>query len=127
MTNTRFDLGHGAQDLNRMVEYQPDGVVSRVLARTPSGSITVFAFDAGTGLDEHSTPQTAFVEVLEGNARVTVDGKPHQVHAGQIIHLPAGVPHALQASERFRMLLTLFKSMEAPEGGDASPDPGPTS
>lgn len=127
MTTTRIDLGHGAQELNQTAEYQANGVVSRVLARTPAGSITVFAFDAGTGLDEHSTPQTAFVEVLEGSAQVTIEGRPHQVRAGQIIHLPAGVPHALQASERFRMLLTLFKSADALEGRGASPDPGPTS
>lgn len=73
----------------------------------------MFAFDAGTGLDEHSTPQTAFVEVLDGSVRVTIDGEPHQVQAGQMIHLPAGVPHALQALERFRMLLTLFQNTEA--------------
>jgi quercetin dioxygenase-like cupin family protein len=111
--DTRIDLGHGAKELNETVAYQPNGVVSRVLARTPAGSITAFAFDAGTGLDEHSTPQTAFVEVLEGSALVTIEGEPHQVHAGQIIHLPADVPHALQATERFRMLLTLFKNTEA--------------
>lgn len=109
MGDIRIEMGAGPLSLNETVEFQEGGVVSRVLVRTPSGSLTAFAFDSGTGLDEHSSPQTALVEVVAGRAVVTVDGAEHVVEEGQMIHLPAGVPHALRAPERFRMLLTLFR------------------
>jgi quercetin dioxygenase-like cupin family protein len=109
VTDIRVELGDGPVPLQETVEFQDGGVVSRVLLRTGSGSLTAFAFDAGTGLDEHSSPRTALVEVVEGRAIVTVDGAEHSVDEGHIIHLPAGIPHALRAPERFRMLLTLFR------------------
>lgn len=109
MTKTRIDLGDGPLALAEAVEFQEGGIVSRVLARTGSGSLTAFAFDEGTGLDEHSSPQTALVEILEGRALVTIDGTEYTVEAGEMLHLPADVPHALQAPVRFRMLLTLFR------------------
>jgi quercetin dioxygenase-like cupin family protein len=109
LSEIRVELGDGPTPLNETVDFQEGGVVSRVLLRTGSGSLTAFAFDAGTGLDEHSSPQTAVIEVLSGRAVVTVDGAEHVVEEGQIIHLPAGIPHAVRAAERFRMLLTLLR------------------
>ena len=109
MTQTRIDLGDGPLPVAEAVDFQEGGVVSRVLARTGSGSLTAFAFDDGTGLDEHSSPQTALVHVVDGRALVTVDGTEHTVEVGEMLHLPADVPHALHAPERFRMLLTLFR------------------
>ncbi len=109
MTEIRVELGEGPLPLNETVQFQEGGVVSRVLLRTGTGSVTAFAFDAGTGLDEHSSPQTALIEVVAGRAIVTVDGTDHVVEEGHIMHLPAGIPHALRAQERFRMLLTLFR------------------
>lgn len=109
MSDIRIELGEGPLSLDETVGFQEGGVVSRVLVRTPSGSLTAFAFDFGTGLDEHSSPQTALIEVVAGRAVVMVDGVEHVVEEGHIMHLPAGVPHALRAPERFRMLLTLFR------------------
>jgi quercetin dioxygenase-like cupin family protein len=84
--------------------------VSRQLAKTPGGSVTVFAFDAGEGLSEHTTPHEALLQVLDGTARVEIDGTDHRVGTGQIIRLPGGVPHAVQAEERFKMLLVMVRS-----------------
>jgi len=72
--------------------------------------VTLFAFDAGQGLSEHTAPFNALVYILDGKAEVTVSGVSHQVSAGEIILLPAGEPHALQAQERFKMLLIMIRA-----------------
>jgi quercetin dioxygenase-like cupin family protein len=77
--------------------------------KAESGTLTLFAFDAGQELSEHTAPFAALVHVLEGRARVTVAGKPCDVRAGEVVLLPADVPHAVAAPERFRMLLTMFR------------------
>ncbi|MDT8342587.1 MAG: cupin domain-containing protein [Longimicrobiales bacterium] len=96
--------------LAALVQVQPGAVVSRTLLRNPGGTLTLFAFDAGQGLSEHSTPHDASVLVLEGVARVSIAGAGHTVPAGQILHLPAGVPHALEAPEAFKMLLVMLRT-----------------
>jgi quercetin dioxygenase-like cupin family protein len=95
--------------LGRYVDYQADAVVSKEIARTPGGTLTAFAFDAGQGLSEHSAPFDAFVQVLDGAAEIAIGGKPHRVAAGEAILMPKNVPHAVQAKERFMMLLTMLR------------------
>jgi quercetin dioxygenase-like cupin family protein len=93
-----------------LVEYQEQSIVSRTLIARPTGTVTLFAFDAGQGLSEHTAPCNALVYILDGKAEVTVSGVSHQVSAGEIILLPAGEPHALQAQERFKMLLIMVRA-----------------
>lgn len=103
-------MAPGAQDLPQLIDYQDGSIVSRQLAKTPGGSVTVFAFDEGEGLSEHTTPHEALLQVLDGAARVEIAGTAYPVGTGQIIHLPGGVPHAVQAEERFKMLLVMIRS-----------------
>ncbi len=76
----------------------------------PAGSVTAFAFDAGQDLSEHETPSDALLQVLEGTATVTIAGATRRVTSGQIIRLPANVPHAVEAGDRFKMLLVMLRS-----------------
>lgn len=92
-----------------LVEYQEGSVVSRELVRKPAGTVTVFAFDAGQGLSEHTAPFDAIVSVLEGVAEVSIDGTHHRVGAGEFIVMPAGRPHSLSAVECFKMLLVMIR------------------
>lgn len=96
-------------DLADLVGYQPGSVVSRVLMRNRGGVMTLFAFAEGEGLTEHTSPHEAIVLVVEGAVRITVGGDDHRVEAGQMLHLPATVPHALHGDGAFKMLLTLLK------------------
>ncbi len=96
----------GLQDL---AVYQEHSVVSREIVRKPSGTMTVFAFDKGEGLSEHTAPFDAAVYILEGEARITIDGKPHTVKGGEMIIMPANKPHALKAVTRYKMLLVMIK------------------
>ena len=92
------------------VNYQDGAVVSREIVKKPAGSVTLFAFDAGKGLSEHTAPFDALVQVLEGEAEIMVSGQPHRVRGGEMLLLPAGQPHALQAIQRFKMMLTMIRS-----------------
>jgi quercetin dioxygenase-like cupin family protein len=85
------------------------GIASRVLAKTSGGNLTLFAFDAGQGLTEHTSPYDALVLVLEGTFTLTVGGTPVRAGAGTIVRMPAGVPHAVEAAERARMLLIMLR------------------
>ena len=96
-------------DLADLVAYGDGAVVSRTLVKSDGGSVTMFAFDAGEGLSEHTAPFDAFVQVLDGSGRFTIGGTPHQVDAGQVILLPADIPHAVHAVTRFRMMLTMLR------------------
>jgi quercetin dioxygenase-like cupin family protein len=96
--------------LAEAVEYQPGSVVSRVLYKNAAGTVTAFAFDAGEGLSEHTAPFDALVQILEGEADVSIGGARQRVAAGRLIQLPANVPHALQAPVRFKMLLTMIRA-----------------
>ena len=92
-----------------LIDFQDDSIVSRVLLKSPAGTVTLFAFDAGQELSEHTAPFDALVHVLDGTAAITVGGVRHDVTAGQVIRLPAGIPHAVAATARFRMLLTMIR------------------
>jgi quercetin dioxygenase-like cupin family protein len=95
--------------LAELAAYQDSSVVSREIIRKPSGTVSVFAFDEGEGLSEHTAPFDAIVYILDGNAEIFIDGKPHQLGQGQMIIMPADHPHALKALTRFKMLLVLVK------------------
>ena len=92
------------------IEYQSGGIVSKQLIKTPTGNVTLFAFDAGQGLTEHTSPFDALVTVLEGEAEVSIRGVLHTVNAGELLQLPANVPHGVQAAVRFKMTLTMLRS-----------------
>lgn len=92
------------------VAYQEGSVVSRTLVNKPAGTITLFAFDAGQGLSEHTAPYDAIVQILDGEADITISGKTLRAHRGEIVVMPAGQPHALHAPQRFKMLLTMIRS-----------------
>jgi len=93
-----------------LVSYQDGAVVSREIVRKPSGNVTLFAFDQGQGLSEHTAPFDALVQVLEGEAQIAIAGQPHRVRGGELILMPAGIPHALKALARFKMILTMIRS-----------------
>jgi quercetin dioxygenase-like cupin family protein len=99
-----------AVSLANLVNYQDGSVVSRVVLKRERGNVTLFAFDQGQGLSEHTSPYDALLAVLEGEAEVTVEGNPSAVHAGEIILLPADKPHAVRALTRFKMVLTMIRS-----------------
>ena len=99
----------GPQNLRGLIQVQAGSVVSRTLVKKSTGTVTLFAFDQGEGLSEHSTPHDALVQILEGKATITVGGTPHAVGTGEVLSLPADVPHALTAPEPFKMLLIMIK------------------
>lgn len=95
--------------LSDQVDYLAGSVVSRTIAKKPAGTLTLFAFDAGQGLSEHTAPFDAFVQVLDGAGTFRIGGKDVSANAGEIVRMPAGVPHAVQAKERFKMLLVMLR------------------
>jgi len=92
-----------------MIGYQDAAVVSRQITKTEAGNVTLFAFDTDQGLSEHTAPFDALVHVLEGEAQVSISGKPYDLQAGDAIIMPADEPHALKATQRFKMLLTMIR------------------
>ena len=98
-----------AQRLTDMVDYEEGRVVSRTFAQNPSVSITLFAFDKGEGVSTHTAPGDALLQVLDGEARVNIDGKEMTLGAGEVVVMPAHIPHSVDAVERFKMLLTVVK------------------
>ena len=96
-----------------LVDYQDDSVVSRIVLKNEAGSVTVFAFDTGQSLSEHTVPHDALVLVLDGRAEISIDGEAHRVAQGEMIVMPANRPHAVRAHERFKMALTMLR---APRG-----------
>jgi quercetin dioxygenase-like cupin family protein len=98
-----------AQDLADLVEYSNDSIVSKTLLSKRAGTLTLFAFDAGQGLSEHTSPYDAVVQVIDGRAAVTIGGEETEVLAGQIIVMPADVPHSVVAKDRFKMVLTMIR------------------
>lgn len=96
-------------DLARSIDYAAGGVISKQIIKSAAGNVTLFSFDRGQGLSEHSAPFDALVQILDGQADIRIAGVPHTVKAGEIIIMPANVPHALFAVERFKMLLTMIK------------------
>jgi quercetin dioxygenase-like cupin family protein len=96
-------------NLEEMVEYSSGGVISKQVLKNQSGNITLFSFDKGQGLTEHTAPFDAIVQILDGEAQITIGGNPNLVRKGESIIMPANVSHALQAVEQFKMLLTMIK------------------
>ena len=99
-----------AQNLVQLADYADGAIVSRTLAENTSGTITLFAFDAGQNLSEHTAPFDAFVHILDGKAELIIGGKTVEASAGEIVLMPANVPHAVKAPVKFKMLLTILRS-----------------
>jgi quercetin dioxygenase-like cupin family protein len=100
--------------LRALITPTEQGIASRILAKTSGGSLTLFAFDTGQGLTEHTSPFDAFVLVLEGSLTLTIGGSAVQATPGSIVRLPAHVPHALDAPEPCRMLLVMLRDLTGP-------------
>jgi quercetin dioxygenase-like cupin family protein len=110
-TTARSEIaGAEAQSLLGLVNYQVGSVVSRVVLKREKGNVTIFAFDEGQGLSEHISPFDALVQAVEGEAEITVAGKPIAVKPGDVVLLPADKPHAVKATTRFKMVLTMIRS-----------------
>jgi quercetin dioxygenase-like cupin family protein len=96
--------------LDGLIAYQEGAVVSRTVIDKPAGTVTVFAFDKGQGLSEHTAPFDALVNVIDGEAEITISGRPSRVKKGEMLIMPANDPHALKAVTRFKMMLVMIKS-----------------
>jgi quercetin dioxygenase-like cupin family protein len=105
----RFPVGEVAKAAE-LVNYQDGSIVSRQIVKKPTGNVTIFAFDEGQGLSEHTAPFDALLHVLEGEVEISVAGRTHCLHCGEMILLPAQQPHALKALKRFKMILTMVRS-----------------
>lgn len=101
-----------AAALEQLIMYADDSVVSKTLLDKPIGTITLFAFDAGQRLSEHTTPFDAVVQVVDGQGVVTINDDDHTLKTGQIIIMPANIPHAVWAEQKFKMLLTMIQLKE---------------
>jgi len=99
-----------AAGLDGLIAYQAGAVVSRTLIDKPAGTVTLFAFDKGQGLSEHTAPFDAMVNVIDGDVEVTISGKPMKLKQGEMVIMPADKPHALKAVSRFKMMLVMIKS-----------------
>jgi len=99
-----------AVDVAKLVEYVDGSIVSRTIAENEAGTLTLFAFDAGQGLSEHSTPYDAIVQIVDGEAQLTIGGDLVRAVAGQLVIMPANVPHSVKAAQRFKMLLTMLRA-----------------
>ncbi len=97
-------------ELAHVVDYQDNSVVSREIIKKETGRVSVFAFDKNEGLSEHTAPFDALVYILDGEADITISGKPFHLRKGEMIIMPANEPHALKAVQKFKMLLTMIKS-----------------
>jgi len=99
-----------SRELVSLVEYSRDSIVSKTILDTPAGSIALFAFDKGQKLSEHTAPYNAVLQVLDGSVKLTIGGEDVKVLAGEIIIMPANVPHSVAAEEKFKMLLTMIRA-----------------
>ena len=105
-----MDLIGKALTMSDLVAYQDGSVVSKTLIDKKIGTLTLFSFDAGQGLSEHTAPYDAFVQVVDGEAEVIIEGAPQTVSAGQMIIMPANKPHELKAVKPFKMLLVMIRA-----------------
>lgn len=94
---------------NDSVSYAEGSIVSKILLRNDKGNITMFSFDQGESLSEHTAPFDALVQIFDGEAEITIAGEPHPVKTGESILMPANIPHAVMATTRMKMLLTMIK------------------
>lgn len=97
-------------NLKELLNYQQGAVVSKVLLKKTSGNITLFAFDTGEGLSEHTAPFDAYIQIIDGKAEITISGKLYTLSGGEAIIMPAGEPHSLKAITAFKMILVMIKS-----------------
>jgi quercetin dioxygenase-like cupin family protein len=104
------NINEEARSLVSLVDYQSDSVVSKEVIKKEKGTVTLFAFDKGQGLSEHTAPFDALVYVFDGKAEINIAGKQHNLKAGETIIMPANKPHSLKALERFKMLLVMIKA-----------------
>ena len=93
-----------------MIDYQGGSIVSRTLIDREKGNVTLFAFDRGQKLSEHTAPFDALVDIVEGTAHIVIEGKTHNLETGHQIIMPAGVPHAVEAAQKFKMILVMIRS-----------------
>ncbi len=98
-----------AINFKKDIDYSENSIVSKQVLQKPTGNITLFAFDKGQKLSEHSAPFDAMVQVVEGKVEITIDKKPYILEEGETIIMPANIPHAVTAIEKFKMLLTMIK------------------
>jgi len=96
-------------ELAQLVNYNSDSIVSKTLIDKPVGTVTLFAFDAGQKLSQHQAPYDALVQILDGTGQIIIDKIPHNLSAGQCIIMPANVPHAVNAKQKFKMQLTMIR------------------
>ncbi len=99
-----------ARSLDDLIPYAADSIVSKTIIDKPVGTLTLFAFDAGQQLSEHTAPYDAVVQVIDGRGRLTIGGEPVTVSAGEVVIMPGNVPHSVTAEERFKMLLTMIRA-----------------
>jgi quercetin dioxygenase-like cupin family protein len=95
---------------NESIEYTESSVVSKHIIKKETGNVSLFSFDKGEGLSEHSAPFDALVQIIDGTAEIRIGGKPYEMRAGECIVMPANIPHGLKALEKFKMVLTMIKS-----------------
>ncbi|HML05108.1 MAG TPA: cupin domain-containing protein [Methanobacterium sp.] len=93
-----------------LIDYQEGSVVSREIIRKETGTVTIFAFDKGEGLSEHTAPFDAMVQIVDGKAEITISGNKNILEKGDMIIMPANEPHALTALEKYKMVLTMIRS-----------------
>ena len=105
----REDLKETVLSINDLIAYQPGTVASRMIVFKKAGTITIFSFDAGEGLSEHTAPYDAVLTVTDGEAEVQIGGKPFTIRSGEMIIMPANIPHDVFAKERFKMILTMIR------------------
>lgn len=110
VSGTEFPVAQAVR-LDELVAYQAGSIVSRTIAKKNGGTVTLFAFDAGQALSEHTAPFDAFVQILDGCAELTIGGTAVRAEAGETVLMPGGIPHALHASERFKMMLLMVRQV----------------
>ncbi|GAB4309582.1 MAG: cupin domain-containing protein [Methanobacteriaceae archaeon] len=93
-----------------LIDYQDGAVVSNEIIRKETGTVTIFAFDQGEGLSEHTAPFDAMVQIIDGEAEITIGGEKNHLKTGDMIIMPADIPHALHAVKRYKMILTMIRS-----------------
>jgi quercetin dioxygenase-like cupin family protein len=101
--------GAVALEFTALISYAEKGIASRVIARNDGGSVTLFAFDVGQELSEHTTPYEALAVVLEGTLTLTIGGTPVRAVSGTVVRIPANVPHAVESPKRSKMMLVMLR------------------
>ena len=104
-----IDITEKAGNLINLVDYQDGAVVSKEVIKRQKGTVTLFAFDKGQGLSEHTAPFDALIYIADGSAEIIISGKPHSLKAGETIIMPAGKPHSVKAVDKFKMLLIMIR------------------